>query len=336
LPAVPKPAALEAEDGPGLPVPLLAAAAYPGAMALGSRSLEGRSLASEGETVTPVLRQVSSYPVPWVEATEWQALDSERFSLEEAEAFQLSTWDLFAGIVPYDRPPSYALVGPEPSIFSIPPPRETKLARKIKFLARKKLYQEVRRQLRKQWKSQYRESYTISYQQYHERMVQITNVGKEETDIDDLDFEYTTDEVREDLFPTRYQDGEREIPLVSVGLFTLMDSGAVSFDLADVAAEDDDIDDEPVKIAKEKEERKPFLADKGYRIDTSFKLDVNPMRIYRSGEPVAFIESYGVTVEIDWLSDVLARDVISAEIEIEVDDHKDIAGFFNIVIKSRK
>jgi hypothetical protein len=49
-----------------------------------------------------------------------------------------------------------------------------------------------------------------------------------------------------------------------------------------------------------------------------------------------FLSSYGVEVEIEWLSDILGREMVGAEFEVEFDDDGDVAAFFNFVIKSRR
>ena len=287
----------------------------------------------------PVARS-SAYPVPWVEAThlersevvpQYDPYDTPHFE------YKLPPWDLFDGRLTYFEAPAW--VDPEaaePSRFRLSRPYETRLARRLKKLARKKLYQEVRRAVKRQWRSQFRESNHLRYDLYQERMVAISNIGKDPQDIDDLDFGYRTNDIKEDLFEDNYLDGEREIPLLTWGPLTITDSGSMHFNLAAMKGEGEESEPALEVGAKEKTERAPFLATKDYRIDTSFKVDLDPAKAFSNGNPMAAFDSYGFAIEVDILSDVLARDVISAEIEIEVDDHRDFAGFFNIVVKSRK
>ena len=276
----------------------------------------------------PELRQFSLYPVPWVEATGWEkAPVLYEDTLFERRPLKLEDWALFRGEIRVDSPPDF--VGPfyQPGPFSYFKARGNKLSRKLKRLARKKIHQEVRRAVKRRWRRQYRDS-NMSYAQYRANMVRIRNIGKDPDEVDELDLDFNTDEVREDLFQQQYRDGERELPLLTWGPFTVTDAGSMYFDLGGVDEQVESID------IGQPEERKPFLATKDYRIDTRFQFDVKPERVF-SNDLMSFVRSYGITLEIDWLSDVLGRETIGAELQLEVDDHSEVAGFFNFVIKSR-
>ena len=289
----------------------------------------GRLTQPDDSPQSPDLRQFSLYPVPWVEATGWEkALVLYEDTLFERSPLKLEDWALFRGEISVESPPDFVGSFYQPRPFSYFTARGNKLSRKLKRLARKKVHQEVRRSVKRRWRRQYRDSY-MSYAQYRANMVRIRNIGKDPDEVDELDLDFNTDEVREDLFQQQYRDGERELPLLTWGPFTVTDAGSMYFDLGGVDDETESID-----IGQEREERKPFLATKDYRLDTRFQFDVKPERLF-SNDLVSLVRSYGITVEVDWLSDVLGRETIGAELQLEVDDHSEVAGFFNFVIKSR-
>ena len=277
----------------------------------------------------------SRNPVPSVEIARIRPPESASTpDVSELETLELPPWDLLDGTPDFGAPPRFVRVPPPSPLFALSEPYETSLARKVRTLATRKFYQEVRRAVKRQWKDQFRESNHLRYDLYEERMVAISNIGRDLDDVDDLDYGYTTDEVKEDLFHENYLGGEREIPLLTWGPLVVMDSGSVHFDLGAAAHERDVAG--PEVGAKSKEERTPFLATEDYRIDTSFKFDVDPSKPAQTGNALSFIDTYGFAVEVDILTDVLGREMVSAEVEFEVNDHREFAGFFNIVVKSRK
>lgn len=281
----------------------------------------------------------SAYPQPWVELTEWgyeATYEEKRF---RQPTFKFEAWKLFQGEISLDGPPAYTGVRPPRSSFSVAPAHETRLARKLKQMARKKAYQEIRRAVKREWRDQYRDS-TIRYDKYRSQMVRIRNIGKDPSAFDELDAEFNTDEVRENLFRRSYRDGERELPLLTWGPLTVTDSGSVFFDLGRFSGEDDSLDltEDHLSVAdgQQREKHSPFLASKDYRIHTRFSFDVRPERAFRGGKTIYVVDSYGIAVDIDFLSAVLGRDMVTAEFEVEVDDHEEVAAFFNFVIKGRK
>ena len=70
-------------------------------------------------------------------------------------------------------------------------------------------------------------------------------------------------------------------------------------------------------------------------MDTQLDFKVDPLRIVQNGNAMNVVRSYGITVEIDYLTDVLSRDMISAEVECEADFEGDYAVFANIILKGR-
>ena len=276
------------------------------------------------------VRQFSAYPVPWVEATGWEKAPLPyEDSLYEHRPFQLEDWDLFRGDIAVDSPPGFVGAYRQSAPFAVAVPRGSKLSRKLKRLARKKVHQEVRRAVKRRWRTQFRDS-NMSYGQYRSQMVRIRNIGKNPDEIDAFDPDFNTDEVREDLFQEQYRDGERGIPLLTWGPLTLTDAGSMYLDLGEV----DSDETETIDLGPEREGVPSFLATKDYRVDTRFQFDVKPERLL-SSDTLDFVHSYGITVEVDWLSDVLARETFGAELQLEVDDRSEVAGFFNFVIKSR-
>lgn len=279
------------------------------------------------------VRQSSTYPVPWVEATDWKGPDLSSGDFE-VRSLDLESWDLFDGTISAVEPPSWANLPRSEELFRVDAPRETPLARKLKRLGRSKLHQEIRRHARKELRSQFKESAAMTYSFYRSRAVEINNIGREQDEIDDL-YDETAEEVKEGVFRKNYRYGESEFPLLALGPLTIMDSGAMYFDLGRLKSVGADEEDTPITVGERR--RSPFLADKNYRIDTSIKLGVNPGRAISQQDPLALITSYGVAVEVDLLSDVLGREMLSTELELEVDDgSSEISAFIGLVIKSRK
>jgi hypothetical protein len=238
-------------------------------------------------------------------------------------AFHLEDWDLLHGRLSYDDIPEYA--GNEPEIFGIGTPRKSRLAIRLEEVVKNKVYKEIRRLLKKPLKEMYEES-NMSYSEYRERLGRIDNIGSEPRVRDDIGFGYTNNEVKEDLFHDRYIDGESEIPILSIGDFTIMDSGSIRYVPSHEKGKDFV---EEFVVGENKEIRnKPFVASKDFNIDPGFQISLGGKDIIRS---------YGFSIGIEKLSDVLALPQGSLEIEVKIDNLDDFAGaYFNFVLKSRK
>jgi hypothetical protein len=206
-------------------------------------------------------------------------------------------------------------------LFYVPPPRETELSLKIQKLIRKKMYREIRSRVRREWRDQFRDSPSISYSQYEERLIRINHIGRDQSEFDSFDVEYSTIETKQDLFRYKNKDGEADIPLLNLGPFIVTDSGQVRFDVGTATHSDD------VRLDVGGEQKKCLVGGENFRVDTQLDFKFDPLSPFDNGAVYGVIRSYGITVEIDYLTDVLSRDMISAEIECEADFEGEYAVF---------
>lgn len=238
------------------------------------------------------------------------------------------SWVLTGRDLYWESSPEYA-DGDLP-LFYLAATRETEISRKVNNLVREKVFREFRRLVKREWKNLYRESSTMRYSQYEETLTKINRIGKED-EFDGFNDQYRTNETRDSVFG-RERQGEADIPLLTVGPLTLTDSGDVYFDFGSAASEDEDL--EVVDIGKK--ESKPLFSSQHYKLTTSLRVNVNMLRYEAGGNHVPMVQSYGIEFEVDWLSDVLKREMITNEFAIEVDRYGEVAAFFNFVISSRK
>ena len=62
---------------------------------------------------------------------------------------------------------------------------------------------------------------------------------------------------------------------------------------------------------------------------------VDPFDYHPGGNYAPFLKSYGIDIEVEWLSDVLEREHFTTEFSLEFDRKGELAGFFNFVIRAR-
>lgn len=313
IPAAPIPAA---------PIPAAAPESKP------AREPEMLSLGSAAR-----LRHVTPR-APWVGTQVWSVPESFRGDVFEGAHFRLTPWAMIErdldkykilGAVPaYSQPdtsPLFPVLSPDEPIF----------IRKLRKLLRAKGLREIRGRAKREWKSQFLDHPGLSYATYENRLFLINTIGRDPVDSDDFNVEYDATVVKQDFFGRRRRDGESDLPLFAWGPFTVSDTGSLKFDLGTAAhatAQDEDLD-------LGEEAHKPFVASKEYRIDTKFNIDVDPFRSSSSGDLRDAVRRYGVTVEVNWLSEVLGREMVATELEVEADLYGDFKAFFNIVVKSR-
>ncbi len=72
-----------------------------------------------------------------------------------------------------------------------------------------------------------------------------------------------------------------------------------------------------------------------YRVDTNLRLRFDFGQLIEEGDVVGMLESYGVSVSIDWLSKILGREMLTAELEAEVNRQGDYAVALNFVLIGR-
>ena len=273
-----------------------------------------------------------SSSLPWVHAGDIEKPESLGDPSFEASTPEFSPWVLFEERLDKRNAPGAVpdyLTRDILPLFYVPPPRETELSLKIQKLIRKKMYREIRSRVRREWRDQFRDSPSITYSQYEERLIRINHIGRDQSEFDSFDVEYSTIETKQDLFRYKNRDGEADIPLLNLGPFIVTDSGQLRFDVGTATHSDD------VKLDVGGDQKKCLVGGENFRVDTQLDFKFDPLSPFDNGAVYNVVRSYGITVEIDYLTDVLSRDMISAEIECEADFEGDYAVFANIILKGR-
>ena len=70
-------------------------------------------------------------------------------------------------------------------------------------------------------------------------------------------------------------------------------------------------------------------------MDTYRRLRFDLGQLIEEGDVVGLLDSYGVSVSIDWLSKILGREMLTAELEAEVNRQGDYAVALNFVLIGR-
>lgn len=272
--------------------------------------------------------------LPWVGTVEWEVPQDYEADVFEGVRTTLEPWALFQDQLEESRvassPPAFARLGALP-LFPVYAPRESDFSRKLKRLARLKFYREVRHRLKQDWKRTFLDHPSMTYGEYEKRLFQINNVGKSFQDRDDFAVMSTATEVKQGFLGGRRVDGESDIPLLAWGPVILKDTGSLKFDLGRAASHDLqvealDVGDDSVV---------PLVATRDYEVETSLDVDVDPFRTSALSDAREAIRHVGLNVEVSWLSDVLGRQLVTAEIDLQTDLYGDFKGFFNLVLKSR-
>lgn len=273
-----------------------------------------------------------SASLPWVHADEIGRPDSLGDPLFESSLPDFSPWMLFEDRLDKRRAPADIpeyLQNDLLPLYYVPAPRETEVALKIKKLVRKKVYREIRSKVRREWRNQFRDHPSITFAQYEQKLVSINHIGREPSEYDSFDVEYATIETKQDIFRYKNRDGEADIPLLTLGPLIFTDSGQLQFDVGSATHADD------VKLDVGGDQKKCLVGGEDYRVGTRLNFSVDPLRAFNGKDIRGTVRSYGVTIEVDWLTDVLSRDTVAAEIECEADLEGDYAVFANFVLKGR-
>jgi hypothetical protein len=174
----------------------------------------------------------------------------------------------------------------------------------------------------------------MSFNTYEEMLAKINHIGKGGDEVDEFNDDYNVNEAKDHIFGKESRHGEAEIPLFSWGPLTVTDAGSIRFDMGTAASSEseDIIVVDAVELGGKK--AKPLFSGREYKLNTSLQLSMND-DFTGGANFVPFLSSYGVEMEVEWLSDILGREMVGAEFEVEFDDDGDVAAFFNFVIKSR-
>jgi hypothetical protein len=201
----------------------------------------------------------------------------------------------------------------------------------VKQLLEKEFFRQVRSRLKRDWRRQLREMPTMSYSRYEEMLFQINEIGREDFSGEMAESEYYTGKLRGDVF-RRYPEGELEIPVLKLGPIMLMDSGSLNIDASSFSKALGGEDDHPFEVGPET--RRSLISGKGYRIHTRFRLDFNPLKGFSRGDPMDSFGSFGLVLDVVWLSDILRQERFQTECEAEYDRDGELALFFNFVLRS--
>ena len=233
----------------------------------------------------------------------------------------------------FDEPPPYVHYDPVP-VFSIEPPTGTRFVRAARRLARRKFYVELRRKLKKEWRKNYDDSSGMTYDRFEERLLFINEIGREPHEHDLLVGDFYSSELKETLFKENYEGGERDIPLLAWGPFAIMDSGSMKVHFEKLFDVEGFL---PQLGGPETEEagHEGVLLSEEYRIDTDLRLRFNIASLFEKGDVPGLLDSYGFSIRVDWLSKVLGRELLSTELEAEMDREGDYAFALNFILVGR-
>ena len=233
----------------------------------------------------------------------------------------------------FDEPPVYVNYDPDPML-RLKPPVETRFARAARRLAEKKFYVELRRNLKREWQKNYENSSGLAYDKYQEQMLRINEIGREAHEYNLLVGDYYSSRLKGELFEEGYEGGEKDIQLLGWGPFTVMDSGSMKVHFEKLFNAEDSL-----PRLGEPETKNPghegFLVSEHYRVDTNLRLRFDLGQLIEEGDVVGLLKSYGVSVSIDWLSKILGREMLTAELEAEVNRQGDYAVALNFVLIGR-
>ena len=276
--------------------------------------------------VTPPWVGVQSLTPPHIET-------EELFKQESASSERIPWYVAEQRGIQFEAPPPYVDYRPLP-LFHIEPPKLSLYARALKTVARRKFYSELRRRAKRSWRDVYANRPRMDYGEFEEGMLAISRLGREPSRHDPFSADYYTTEFKEDLFSRSYREGESDVPLVAWGPLVVTDAGSLRVDLARVKnLKKFFMESEEVKLETGEGAGESFLATEAFRIRTNLRLHFDPLGPVEEGDPTWAIKRYGVAVTVDWLSDVLAKEMFSAEIEAEFERDGDFGVGINFLIE---
>lgn len=245
----------------------------------------------------------------------------------------LPPWSLFDVHSRFEPPEESSLLD-SVCHFPIASPRESDFSRAMKRIGTRKIGSEVRRRMKRNLRRHFESTPTMGYSAYLSRLTEINRLGRHPQDYDDSASDQLSNELRQDVFQRSEREGERDFEIFDLGPLVVMDSGSVRLDLARFLSFG--AEDEPPAEEAERAPGagvRPLLAGEDYRVRTSVKLGFDPLEAL--DDPTWLIDRYGVAVEVTWLSDVLGREVLTTECEVQVERNGDFAAFINLVFRSR-
>jgi hypothetical protein len=239
--------------------------------------------------------------------------------------------------IAYDVRPDFVEKKPYTPVLDMEPAKDSPTVRGIKNLAEKEFFRQLRRLLKREWRSQLRDDPNINFGLYESRLLAINSIGREVESED-----YYSSQVRQAAF-RRGRDGEKEIPVAQWGPIMVLDSGGLNVDASvvrrlfsnETEAESKtrldrvQVGPEPAVV------RQPLLSGKSYKLNTGFRFDFNPFRAVAHKDALDVVNSYGTTLDVVWLTDILRRERFITEVEAQYRRDGELVVFFNFVMKSR-
>ncbi len=286
----------------------------------------------EGLWRSPATRRRAGVDVDWIDRS-----DGSREDLQvQQERIPFSGFHLLDLQVSYDVRPPFVEERMFASMTDLERPPESPQMRGIRNLVTHQSFRQLRRLLKKNWREQFHAHPSMSYSFYEERLLAISQIGRDSGSSMDVRGEYYSGLVRDRIFE-RHQEGEKETPVLGLGPLVLMDSGEVDFDFSAVRRSfEGDGSSEPIEVLpKPGSRRQPLFQGNTYRINPRLRLSVDPFRYLKRGEIRDVVRSYGAVLEVTWLTDILRREIFSTELEFQYKHRDDMALFFNLVISSR-
>ena len=248
---------------------------------------------------------------------------------EKKEAdFHLDLRIMYDGCPPYIREENRY----NPPI-DIEPLRDCPQIRGLKNLAENELFRQLRSRLKRSWRDQFSAS-NLSYDFYVDRLIDINQIGRNMESRDQVTENYYLMRARENVFH-RYRDEEDEIPVIKLGPLTVLDSGSLTFDaslLTQMFGENKDV--KTVELGPKEDAHQPLFAGKCFRVRTRLRTNLDPFRAVADADVMHAFSSYGMVIDVAWLTDILRRERFTTEFETQYSRSGEFALFFNLVVKS--
>jgi hypothetical protein len=254
----------------------------------------------------------------------------------------IDTRNPFALRLNFENRPAYLPAMQYQPIFNNSPRPPSARNRAFWNLVEKESYRQLRRYLKKQWRNQFQDSPSMIYEFYQSRLTQINHIGKNEEELDLYNTDYYSNQFRNDILDQENLEGERELYLVEWGPLRLNDRGSVHFDLKALFESPSSTESGlggfklfSSETTKSGSKEGALFNGRHYKWHTNFHLNYNPMAAIRDNDPLKGIRSYGASVEVDFLSDILKRQLFSTEFEVDVRKDGEVVFFVNWVFKGR-
>jgi hypothetical protein len=232
-----------------------------------------------------------------------------------------------------DCPPYIREEGRYNPPIDIEPLRDCPQVRGLKNLVENELFRQLRSRLKRSWRDQFSAS-NLSYDFYVDRLIDINQIGRDMESRDQVTENYYLMRARENVFH-RYRDEEDEIPVIKLGPLTVQDSGSLTFDASLLTRMFGDHEDgKAVELGPKEDSHQPLFSGKCFRVRTRLRTNLDPFRAVSDADVMHAFSSYGMVIDVAWLTDILRRERFTTEFETQYNRSGEFALFFNLVVKS--